>query len=86
MPEIVKPGKVDSRVLVTAVGFGGVTKPEMWLDGRHQRVFCANCGKPKGWATVPEDGLDGIIAICDACHEKLGPMSVPLLGHIPDEE
>jgi len=75
---------VDSRVLRTSVGAGGVTAPRLSPDGRHQRVYCVNCGRLAGWATLPEGGLDGIIYICDACESMHGPPPLLRITGIPE--
>lgn len=44
-------------------------------------VFCANCGKPKGY--VPEDNMDFAFWLCDPCSDKWGgKLGVVLM---PDE-
>lgn len=66
-----QPPAPDSRVLRRQVGFGGVTMPRYWLDGRHQRVYCANCGAESGWASIPDEGLTGIVYVCDPCATRM---------------
>ena len=47
-----------------------------WHNGMNWvPIFCANCGKDKGF--VPEDALscNYAFALCDPCAEKLGPLT-----------
>ena len=37
----------DSRVLLTSMGAGGMTRPQLTYGGL-QKVNCLNCGKPGG--------------------------------------
>lgn len=44
-------------------------------------IFCANCGRANGY--VPEENMDFVCWLCNACSAKCGPELASLM--IPDE-
>ena len=68
----------DSRVIRVSSGPAGITRPAITPNGRLQKVYCLNCGKPGGAvsAGIPAflRGDPGVIYVCDACDGKLGSL------------
>lgn len=61
---------VDSRL---KGHHGSVTHPTLPLE----RTYCAHCGKPKGWVSTESSAFiasSSVIAICDDCAARLGPL------------
>jgi hypothetical protein len=72
-------GDMDSRLKRPVREVYGT--PTAFVDSRiWEPVFCSNCGKPGGHVTKDTP----ILYICQACHEHLGPMPLPVVPGTED--